>query len=103
MEGVFEHVGGESSRVLQMPLLPIRDNRCLITGQTAGTLDNLESRHDKQDGNESINAWKLPILLRMARTCACRDLNIVSSEWACRKLRRRRRCQKLNCLQQREQ
>ena len=42
MVGVFEHVGGESSRVLQMPLLPIRDNRCLITGQTADILDNLE-------------------------------------------------------------
>ena len=95
-------MSGESSRVLQMPLLPIRDNRYLITGQTADILDNLESRQGKQNGNESNSVWKSLILSRSARTCACRDLNIVSSEWACRKLRRRR-CQKLNCLQQREQ
>ena len=50
MEGVFEHVGGESSRVLQMPLLPIRDNRCLITGQTADILVEIEFRHGKQTG-----------------------------------------------------
>ena len=54
MVGVFEHVGGESSGVLQMPLLPIRDNRYLITGQAADIQGNLELEsmsHGKQDGN----------------------------------------------------
>ena len=71
---MFEHVGGESSRVLQMPRLPIRDNRCLITGQAADIQGNLELEsmsNGKQDGNELNIAWKLPILLRSARTCAC--------------------------------